>query len=179
MEGNGMSTYPIKGTHRDHQVRALKEAGEKPGHAWFMDPGAGKTLTAISEAGKLYLDRKIDGVIIAAPKGPHEQWVIEQFPQWASFPWRGIHNQQTPTQIRKFMSARPSGLGVLSVNYDALRTPKGQEIIRAFIAKHPRIYFVIDESHKCKSPRAQRTKETMRLALKSAYRRILTGTPVL
>jgi SNF2 family DNA or RNA helicase len=171
--------YPILGTLRDHQVRALDEAGEKAGHAWFMDAGGGKTLTAIAEIGRLYENGKIDGVIVIAPMGPHEQWIDEQFPLWSGYRYTAIHNKQTPTQIKKFLEGRQTRLGVLAINYDALRTPKGQALISAFRKKFPRIYLVIDESHKIKNPRAQRTKETLALALQSEYRRLLTGTPIL
>lgn len=176
-----MAGYPVKGKPRDHQIIALTEANLKPGHAWFCDPGAGKTYLAIAEAGLLFQQGKIDGVMIFAPNGVHQQWIDEQFPEWCGVRWRGLHNKQTPGQIKKWMEAYcdPDIMGVLSLNYDALRTVKGKELIAKFREMYPRIYLVVDESHKVKNPTAIRTKETLKWAMKSEYRRILSGTPVL
>ena len=172
--------FPILGKPRDHQYRALFEAAMKSGHAWFADPGAGKTLMAIAEAGKLYEEGKIDGMIITAPNGPHEQWIDEQLPLWAGFRWKGIHNKQAPVMvIGKFLAAKTTALGVLAINHDALRTPKGKKLIDQFIEKFPRIYLVADESHKSKDITSMRSKELLKLGLRVAYRRALTGTPIL
>jgi hypothetical protein len=173
-------TYPIKGSPKDHQLRALTEAGLKPGHAWWLDPGAGKTYISIAESSKLFADGKVDGVLIIAPNGPHRQWIDEQWPLWADVPWRGIHNKSKPTEIKRFMDSRPAGrLGVAAINYDSLRTTKGREFVGAFFKAHPRVYLVVDESQKIKSHEAQRTIETLAIAGRSAYRRVLSGTPIL
>jgi hypothetical protein len=173
-------TYPFRGELRTHQIKALTEAGLKPGHAWWCDPGAGKTALAISESSQLFTQGRIDGVLILAPNGPHIQWVDEQFPLWCDVVWRGVHNKMAPGAIKKFMEAKPlSRLGVATMNYDALRTDNGAAFINAFIKAHPRIYLVVDESQRCKSPTAQRTVEAIALAGRSAYRRVLSGTPIL
>jgi SNF2 family DNA or RNA helicase len=172
--------YPVKGTPKDHQLRALMEADLRTGHAFWMDPGAGKTFTCIAEAGTLFMSDHIDGMIIVAPKDPHAQWVEEQFPQWADFPYVAIHNKQPSSAIKKFLARASRGhLGVLAINYDALRTNSGEELLDQFRAIYPRYYLVVDESQKIKNPTAQRTKETLRLALRATYRRMLSGTPIL
>lgn len=170
---------PVKGTPKDHQLRALLEADLKPGHCFWMDPGAGKTFTCIAEAGTLYQRDAIDGMIIVAPMGPHEQWIDQQFPLWADYEYAGIHNKMPKGSLLKFFERKQRGMAVLSINYDALRTAGGSQILEAFTSRYPRFYLVVDESQKIKNPSALRTIETMRLALRASYRRLLSGTPIL
>lgn len=176
-----MIHYPVRGTPLQHQQRALEEANLKPGHAFYMDPGAGKTFTCIAEAGLLYLRGEIDGVIITAPNGAHEQWIDEQFPQWAAYPWRGMTNRMTPAKTKAWLTraAHEDACGVLSINHDALRTPNGKKLVAAFLQQYPRIYFVDDESQKMKDQRAARTKAAIDIATRARYARILSGTPIL
>ena len=176
---NDPRRYPVKGEPKTHQIRALAEAHGRPGHCYWMDPGAGKTFTCIAEAGLLYEMGLIDGVLIFAPMGPHEQWIDEQFPLWADYPWQGAHNKLSPGKLKKFFEDKQKGLGVLSINYDSLRTANGFLLIDKFFAKYPRTYLIIDESQKIKTPKAQRTLESLRWSLRASYRRLLSGTPIL
>jgi SNF2 family DNA or RNA helicase len=168
---------------RSHQVRALREAAGHEGHCYFVDPGGGKTALCIAESSQLYVDGLLDGVIIFAPNGPHEQWVDQQFPEWCGVWWKGHHNRAGKRKLgdflkpRKLLFAEP--LGVFAINYEALRTKDGEAMLEAFVAIYPRYLLVVDESHKIKSPTADRTKETMRWALRARFRRILSGTPLL
>lgn len=173
-------TYPVKGTPKPHQLMALQEANLKDAHAWFMDPGAGKTFTSIAEAGKLYKQREIDGVMVIAPLGPHRQWVTEQFPLWADYPWHGTYSKAKSREITAFFERSPKlGLGVLAVHYDTLRTKGGKAMIDKFLKRYPRTYLVIDESQKIKNPKAARTVETESIARRCTHRRELSGTPIL
>lgn len=176
-------TYPVKGPARSHQVRALAEAWGHEGHCYFVDPGGGKTYLSIADAGRMYAEGLIDGVIIIAPNGVHEQWIDQQFPQWCGVPWKGHHNRAGKRALGEFLKPRAmrpaDALGVVAVNYEALRTKDGEALLEAFVALYPRYLLVVDESHKAKSPTADRTKETMRWALRARFRRILSGTPVL
>jgi SNF2 family DNA or RNA helicase len=176
-------TYPVKGKARSHQVRALAEAWGHDGHCYFVDPGGGKTFLSIADAGRMYDEGLIDGVIVIAPNGVHEQWIDQQFPQWCGVPWTGHHNRAGKRALGEFLKPRHAlpyrPLGVIAINYEALRTNDGEALLEAFVALYPRYLLVVDESHKVKSPTAQRTKETMRWALRARFRRILSGTPVL
>ena len=171
--------YPFKGTLKTHQLRALREADQKFGHAWFMDPGAGKTAIAIAEASELYMRGQIDGMIITAPFGPHKQWITEQFPLWCDIPYQTIHNKQTNPQKKKFFESRRNGMGVMAINYEAVNTKPGEELLEQFMERYPRIYLVVDESQRIKNPRAASAQQVLVLSLKCRFRRLLTGTPLL
>jgi hypothetical protein len=173
------SRYPFKGTLRTHQVRALTEAALKPGHCYFVDPGGGKTGICIAEAAELYDRGQIDGLMIFAPNGPHEQWIDQQLPLWCGVRWEGVHNRMTKTTIKRFMARRYDAMGAVALNYEALRTPGGEQMLQDFVKLYPRFMLVIDESQKIKNPTAERTHETLLWSLKAAYRRILSGTPLL
>lgn len=173
-------SYPVKGPPRSHQVRALNEANLRPGHCYFVDPGGGKTYLSIAEAGRLYEDGEISGVLVFAPNGVHAQWVEEQFPRWCPLETHLTHNHVTPRQMDVWLDrCGPHRLDVLSVNYETMRTSNGRALIERFVSVNPDFLLIVDESHKAKSPRALQTKETMYWALRAKYRRILSGTPIL
>lgn len=172
-------TYPVKGKARSHQERALKEAWGHEGHCYFVDPGGGKTFLSIADAGRMYDEGLIDGVVIIAPNGVQEQWVDQQFPQWCGVPWKGHHNRAPRSKLKEFFKRKHDALGVVAINYESLRTKDGEALLEAFTALYPRFLLVVDESHKIKAYDAQRTIETMRWALRARFRRILSGTPIL
>ena len=172
--------YPLKGEFKEHQKRGLAEAAFKPGHCFFLDPGAGKTAMFIGEASGLFNQGLIDGVISIAPNGPHQQTIDEQFPLWCDVEWRGFHNKEGKRAIDKFFArSAMDTMGVMGINYDALIVRSGQDLINRFMEKYPRIYVAFDESSKLKSHRAQRTVEAVILARRAAYRRMMSGTPIL
>lgn len=171
--------YPVNGTPEDHQHRALNESYMKEGQCWWVDPGGGKTFLTIADASLLYQKDLIDAALVLAPNGPHEQWIDEQVPKWCGVPWRGVHNKQSKGTIDKFFQYRPRKLAWAAINYESLAYPAGRAFVEKFVSMYPRFMLVVDESQKCKDPKAKRTQEMMLLALKAAYRRILSGTPLL
>lgn len=175
--------YPVKAKPLMHQQRALREAQMKPGHAFWMDPGAGKTFVNIAEMGRGYLQNDLDGAIIVAPNGPHEQWIDEQFPEWADFPWLGFTNRLTPARTKKMLQKMKhvgrDAFGVLALNHDALRTKPGQALMSEFRRIYPRAAFIDDESQKMKDYEAARTQGAMHAARDARHARVLSGTPIL
>jgi len=187
-EVTDMTVYPTNGELLTQQRVALQEARLKRAHAFFMDPGAGKTCTCIAEAGLLYQQHRMDGMIVVAPNGPHAQWVRThkdqdrkgEFDKWADFPWHGIHHQLAKTKAAPFwMRANKMRFGVFAINYEAVRTASGQEQLNNFIERHPRFYLVIDESQKLKAHKSQRAVAVERLARRATAVRLLSGTPML
>lgn len=171
--------YPVMGPPRTHQERGLRESNLKYGHLFFVDPGGGKTYLSIAEASALYAYDQIDAMVIFAPNDVQKQWVDEQLPQWCAVRWHGIHNKMTPSKIRDYLSRDRSGMAVLAVNYESAFTPKGRELIDRFMQRYPRVFLCVDESQRCKTPWKKTTREVMIRALRAAYRRPLTGTPIL
>lgn len=172
--------YPFKGTLTETQRLALGHAAMRPGHAFWIDAGGGKSGACIAEASRAYAEGLIDGVVITAPMGPHAQWIDEQFPRWCAVPWRGIDCQWSLPRIRTVLGrANDDVMGVLTINHEALRTDRTKKLFRAFRQVWPRFYFAIDESSRFKSPTAQRTRAMIGMARLAAFRRALSGTPIL
>lgn len=177
---NDCSMFPFKGTFKPAQVKGLREAGLKKGHAFWIDPGGGKTGAGIAEASYLWQENMIDGVIWFGPNGPHEQVIDEQFPKWCAVKWRGIHNKMGKRDLEGFFGrANDDLLPVLAVNYEGLITPTGRKLVDRFRKRFRRIYLVADEASKLKSYNSKRTERVTEEARLSAYVRMMSGTPIL
>tara|TARA_R100000329_G_scaffold32884_3_gene30554 strand:- start:295 stop:1500 length:1206 start_codon:yes stop_codon:yes gene_type:complete len=90
--------------------------------------------------------------------------------------WQSLINEK---QKQKLNSLFKTGehLNVLVMNVEAFSTKKGVEFASKFLSCH-RAMIAIDESTTIKNPSAKRTKNILLLSEQSAYRRILTGSPV-
>ena len=64
-----MNQYTYKTIPYAHQEDALDMSCEKESFALFMEMGCGKSKVAIDNFTKLYTDKKLNGVLIVAPKG--------------------------------------------------------------------------------------------------------------
>lgn len=118
--------------------------------ALFMEPGTGKTLTAL----KLIESSKADWVLFMVPFQT-KQNLQDELDKW-SFK----------------MPCRIEGVESLS-NSDRLYLE-----LMAEIKKHKRVFMVVDESLKIKNQSAKRTKRIMTLGGLSYYRLVLNGTPI-
>jgi len=72
-----MWKYPYKTTPYEHQRNALNQSAEKTQWAYFMEMGTGKTKVTIDNIAYLYLQRKINSVLIIAPKSVYLNWETE------------------------------------------------------------------------------------------------------
>lgn len=152
-----------------------------PVFAFIYDPGSGKTKSAIDAFTWLYCENKIDAVIVVGPNMlVAEQWISKQLPS-------DIHNDipyshwlwdKTKTGEKTYEKFSDSnGMKIISLNIDAVKTPKGNKLLSAFISKHKgRVCFVFDESQLGKNPSSARHKEMDKLMGRCEFRFILTGT---
>ena len=72
-----MWKYPYKTTPYEHQRNALNQSAEQTQWAYFMEMGTGKTKVTIDNIAYLYLQRKINSVLIIAPKSVYLNWEKE------------------------------------------------------------------------------------------------------
>ena len=75
-----MSQFIYKTTPYAHQVSALKMSCDKEAFALFMEMGCGKSKVVIDNFAKLYNDKKLNGVLIVAPKGVYDNWFTYEIP---------------------------------------------------------------------------------------------------
>ena len=59
------------------QIAALDFAKGKPGVGWFLQQGLGKTLCALTEFHTLWLQNKVDRMVVICPNTFKQGWVEE------------------------------------------------------------------------------------------------------
>lgn len=181
------------------QKKEIDEHGFDEGRAFFADPGTGKTYTALAEFANLYNAGEVDTLFVLAPNGVHDGWVNEQAPEhligdWYGHVWHtkaagkgfGMHrdshkkhfNGGTAWHTNSAQKAvRYEGPVIATMTYDAMRTDAGRDFAKKLF-KERRCMYILDESHKIKTPGSKITKRTLASAVHCKYRRILTGTAI-
>lgn len=138
----------------DHQRTALAYMKMNNSFALFMEQGTGKTLTALMHI--LYLLDKglIDSFLIVAPKSALGAW-------------------DRDIEIFDLADQKKLKQAMTLINYDKVWR-KGTD--SPYFKEWGCI--ILDEAHCIKNRSSQRSKFLLKLALKSKYRYILTGTPI-
>ena len=175
--------YKFKTEPYEHQLEALKRSWNKKEYAYFMEMGTGKSKVLIDNISVLYDKGGINAAVIVAPKGVYRNWsekeipthmpehVLRQIAVWNPAPTKAQKKSLTDLFL-------PSDdLKILIVNVEAFSTKKGVTFVEKFILNH-NCLIAVDESTTIKNPKAQRTKNLLKLAVNTKYRRILTGFPV-
>ena len=175
--------YKFKTKPYEHQLEALKRSWNKKEYAYFMEMGTGKSKVLIDNIAMLYDKGGINAAIIVAPKGVYRNWSEKEIP--AHMPdhiekhigvWTPAPNTKQKRELIKLFEVNHD-LKLLIINVEAFSTKKGAAFVEKFILAH-NVLIAVDESTTIKNPKAQRTKNLLKLAVNSKYRRILTGFPV-
>lgn len=172
-----LATKPFK-----HQLEALQNCYDKTYYGLFMEMGTGKSKIIIDETVNLIAEEKINCVLVIAPNGIHEMWA-EQYGIHAP---RGFSSRATIQIYRSKNGTKQEAVTreiiesgkilVFLMNIEALSTDYGFAYAKRILMARRKTYFVIDESHKIKTPGALRTKRAIALGQAAKYRRIATGT---
>ena len=175
--------YKFKTKPYEHQLEALKRSWNKREYAYFMEMGTGKSKVLIDNIALLYDKGGINAAIIVAPKGVYRNWSGKEIP--AHMPdhveryigvWNPAPTVKQKAELMKLFEVSPE-LKILIINVEAFSTKKGVAFVEKFILAHNTL-IAVDESTTIKNPKAQRTKNLLKLAINTKYRRILTGFPV-
>jgi len=132
--------------------------------------GTGKSLTTIAVAGRLYLDQKIERLLIVAPLSILGVWQ-EEFRKFANFPYslamiEGIGSRKS----EKIRQIPTTGLQVAVINYESAWRLEDE------LAAWDADIIVCDEGHKIKTHNIATSKCMHRLGARVQYRMLLTGT---
>jgi len=135
----------------NHQKLALQYMRLNDSFALFMEQGCGKTLPTLCRILELRKQEYITTALVVTPKATMGAWYrdIEMF------------SEADQKLLRDCITV---------INYDKVWRDKTFDREWGCI--------VLDESHKIKNRTSKRAKFLLRLALKSKYRYILTGTPI-
>lgn len=147
----------------------------KPVFALFAEVGAGKTKMGIDTSFEMYCNGEIDGVIIIANKGVHEQWILDALPEHApdNVPWIGythdLHNEP---------DLKANRLKFFAMNFDAAKTSKNVEKLSRFISSCDKVRIIIDESQNISNKSSQRWGAIWDVREKCISCLIMSGTPI-
>lgn len=163
----------------DHQQKALEISSHRECYALLWEMGLGKSAGLVANAGVLWAGQKLTGVLVVAPKGVHTQWLTEQVPTHFNGEYRCIAWDKRKGHEDREFRQKKNELVWFAINIDALRTDKGKETCKAFLAVHKGAsLMILDESHTIKEYSSQRAKAAHEIGKLAKYRRIATGTPI-
>ena len=166
----------------DHQLKCFEISKDSPFYGLFFEQGCGKTKVVIDTAVYLYLQNKIDSLVIIAPNGVHKNWFEEEMPihckiDYDNFLWTGKINKSVESGLKEIINCKRT-FKAYSFNVECFVGEKQKEILTK-ILKSERTLLAIDESQTIKNQSAKRTKFLVdKISNLATYRRIMTGTPV-
>jgi SNF2 family DNA or RNA helicase len=170
-------------TNMPHQDATLARSRDAVGYGWFLETGLGKTKVALDNALYLWYERKIDGLLVVAPKGAYRTWTDIEIPKlmpdgnYTMAYWTAGASGEELRRINRLFTSGAS-FKIFVVNIEAFSTRYGWKMAEKFLIKF-RVLWVIDESTSIKNPKALRTKRILELKDRAPYRRIMSGYPVI
>lgn len=179
-----MENFPFVMPPLHHQAEEFEISRDLARRGLFWEMGTGKSKVQVDTAAYLWLEGKIDVLIILAKKGEYSNWKYVELP--AHMPkevdyvcelYRSAMRKAEKEAIKELV--KPSDkLRVICVNVESLAFDGGK-VARAIAKTACKGYMVIlDESTCAKSVKAARYKHIKDLFDRAKYRRILTGTPI-
>lgn len=175
--------FPFKTEPYKHQYVTWKRTRDEVRWALFLDMGTGKTKIAIDTAAYLFLNGKIDAVVVFAPKSIYRNWLENEIPKHLpdcvpvrTGYWTSSLRKEDVRQLEA-INARFNGLKVFVVNSEAMPSDKCAKFVLKFVREH-RVLMVVDESTTIKNPAAVKTRRLIKLGKLAKYRRILSGNPI-
>lgn len=135
----------------NHQKLAINYMKHNGNFALFLEQGLGKTACILTHVLDLIKEGKIKDVLVVCPKATIGSWYRDM----------ELFSEADKTILE---------IAVTVINYDMVWRRKEYNRDWGCI--------VLDESHKIKNRASKRSKFLLKLALRSKYRYILTGTPI-
>lgn len=177
------------------QSRAVKEAGDKAGFAYFMEQGLGKTRTVLFEFHDKVRRGLAQILVIVCPRSLRGAWRDEAIEIGLGYPILLLENEK---KARKALNEiGPNRPMILVMHYEQVLT-HGSAIMTAMLERRKKVYVALDESVRIKKhssvigdklymlaqskERFQQGKKKVVLDMtakrsKVAFARVLSGTP--
>ena len=154
--------------------------------AWGLlwEQGTRKTRTTIDTFCHQYIEGRINAVVVLAPPGVHENWVVEQMVKWVPDDLKKqirsyvFYTGKAKRKSEKFPQRQlidHNGLSVLAITYNGLMTEHGRKLVKQLLKKR-RCMLIADEGHRLCRPKAKWTIRALSMTRYSESRRVLTGT---
>jgi len=168
-----MKTKPLQ-----HQLEYFNQFGDDEVAAIFTPMGSGKTKMVIDTAFNLYERGMINAVVYTTMKITVGRFHNELAKHgWDNGYRLGIMTGgMNAAQKKEFERMRKhSGFKFLALNHEQMVLKKSKEQLKEFL-KQNNVLWVMDESHKIKTPNRKRSKAAIDLSKYAKARRIMTGT---
>lgn len=128
------------------QRRALEEAADKPGFAYFMEQGLGKTRTVAYEFHDKVQRGLADILVVVCPRSLRGAWRDEFLELGLGYPII-LHDKEKKTRtLLNEVRGQPL---VVIMHYEQVLT-HGSAIMTAFLERRKRVYVALDESVRIK-----------------------------
>ena len=190
METMQTDSHPVVGKFKTtpyrHQLEYLNKFGRSKAAALLAEMGTGKTWMIINNIADLWSSGDCDGVLVFAPNGVHTNWTRLELPKhlpdwvrWKAAAWVSGANKREKAELESLYDGAGDGtLRIMTMNWEALQHKSGIQAAERFANCFRRLMIVCDESDAIKNPKAERTKQLMKLKKYSYWRRIMSGTPI-
>ena len=180
-----MRTEPYR-----HQLEEYTDHYDDEQRALIWQMRTGKTKVIIDSACRLFLEDKIDTLLVVAPNGVHENWIDKEVPKHM---WDNVlYNTWCWDTELKELDLYIQCLHKLCISKKlrialfSSATLASQILARKFLVKiqtfsKKGMMLVFDEATDFRSPGSKRTKWARAFSKKPIvkYKRLLTGTPLL
>tara|TARA_R100000654_G_scaffold25459_3_gene48941 strand:- start:4927 stop:6339 length:1413 start_codon:yes stop_codon:yes gene_type:complete len=168
-----MDKYIYKTEPYEHQRQALIEGANRKEFAYFMEMGTGKTKVTIDNLAYLYLQKKINLVVVIAPNSVYHNWAKEIDIHCPCETNIYIH------KVHKKFEVKEDKLNFYLINVEAFSHASGVKTLESIVNLYSAsMCIVIDEATSIKNRQAKRTKNICKVSKQSLYKRILTGSPI-
>lgn len=148
---------------------------------------SGKSRACIDVADHHYVKGDVEGVVLVAPNGVHQNWARNEIPTWSRHPYRTFawstplrFDPEQQRRWRDFLTPRKGTLRWFCINMDALPHEDCKAAIKEFLREcHHNYMIIISEVHHFGHPTAKRTYRARNLSLHANVVRTESGTPIL
>ena len=158
------------------QRKALQASWGKPGFAFYMEMGLGKTLTALTEFLDLVEQSKATRLVVICPNSFKTGW-LDEIKKHGLKVHPHIFNSGSDYENGQFLKTKYEKPPVLVINFEAIRKDYAKDYVRLFTNSRD-CMLVVDESIQIKTYNSLQTKAVLVLASLFKYRRVLSGKPV-
>lgn len=183
---DNMSDPALKTSQMPHQREVYEAHWADEYFALFWEMGLGKTKELLDVAARLWIERKIDALLVVAPKAVYQNWLSTEAPIHLGVPYVGTahHTEGASSdyaRLRRAYTLDPDQwtdkLRVVCCSYSGMKTEIGYEFLSMLVKIH-RTMMVLDESTAIKSRKTDTAKIAKKLGAHCHRRWIATGTPV-
>jgi len=162
----------------EKQIEAFELQKHREFFALFAEQGTGKSVMALADLERVYLNKDVNAALIIAPNGVHRNWALREIPKHLDVAHIAIPYVSGRVYFKKAYEAMMKSshqLKILCMSIDSAVTNQGFDLAASFL-RQTDAWMSVDESQRIKNPKSKRTKMVSNLGRLAIIRRISTGT---